>query len=405
MVNSDDIVITGVGALSSIGIGKEVFWKNLLAGKSGISAVSRFDSREYETHIAGEVINYQPKVSSYHYDGSPRGRAEQFAIDTTIQALTDAGVSSNQLPIRTGVCLGTTLADAPAIEAFDDEMVQQGWVGRDTAIRMAMQFPSCVLAARVAEYIGASGKVAMIPTACAAGNYAIAYAADLIRLGKSEMMIAGGVDPFSRYAFGGFDRLRALAPDNCRPFDANRKGTVIGEGAGIVILESAAHAASRGAMPYAKVMGYGMSCDAHHMTIPTVEGVHQAMSRALTDARVTSHEVDYISAHGTGTPANDRTESAAIKQLFGRRTHRVPVSSIKSMLGHTMGAASALEAISCVLAIRTSRVPPTINFESPDSACDIDCVPNAFRELTVDIALNNSFAFGGNNACLVFGKA
>lgn len=244
----------------------------------------------------------------------------------------------------------------------------------------------------------------MIPTACSAGNYAISYAADLLRSGKADVMVAGGADPFSRIAFTGFSRLFALAPEKCQPFDKNRQGTLVGEGAGVLILEPLESARARNATIYAEVLGYGLSCDGHHMTIPETEGIRRVMRRALEDSDIKPEDVDYISAHGTGTPANDRAECAAIHDVFGSYADTLPVSSIKSMLGHTMGAASALEAIACVLAVFHDQVPPTINFETPDPECDVDCVPNSSRYHQTRIALNNSFAFGGNNASIVFTK-
>jgi 3-oxoacyl-[acyl-carrier-protein] synthase II len=202
----------------------------------------------------------------------------------------------------------------------------------------------------------------------------------------------------------GFNRLLAVAPKRCQPFDRDRKGMMLGEGSGVLLLERLDHAQARGAMIYAEVLGYGLSCDANHMTIPSVDGISRVIRSALEDAKVRPNEIDYISAHGTGTPANDRTECAAIRAVFGEQTDILPVSSIKSMIGHTMGAASALEAIACALVVKNDRLPPTINFETPDPECSIDCVPNRSRSHRVSIALNNSFAFGGNNACVVFQK-
>src|SRR3989338_822433 len=261
-----------------------------------------------------------------------------------------------------------------------------------------------MIAAHVARYFRIKGPAFMFGTACAAGNYSIAYGTDLIRLGKCEVVLAGGADPFSRTAFMGFGSLFALAPDKCRPFDRNRKGIIVGEGAGMRLLESLEHAIERGVEPYAEVLGYGTSCDASHMTIPDVKGVVAAMRNALLDAGISASDVDYINAHGTGTPANDKTECLAIGALFTERDGEIPVSSIKSMLGHTMGAASAIEAIACSLVVQRDTLPPTINYETPDEDCPIDCVPNRARRQRADVVLNNSFAFGGNNACVVFGK-
>lgn len=291
------------------------------------------------------------------------------------------------------------------MQALED--VDKAWLGsgaRHVPASLILRYPGYAISANVAKQFDVRGPVLMIPTACAAGNYALAYAFDLLRLGKADVMLAGGAEPFSRIVFTGFNRLFAVAPERCQPFDRHRKGMLVGEGAGVLVLERLEDAAARRAKTYAEILGYGMSCDAHHMTIPHVDGVKQVMERALADAGLQPSDVDYINAHGTGTPANDRTECAAIRAVFGAHADRMPVSSIKSMIGHAMGAASALEAIACALAVQHDRLPPTINFETPDPECPIDCVPNVSRRHRVRVALNNSFAFGGNNACVVFGK-
>jgi 3-oxoacyl-[acyl-carrier-protein] synthase II len=245
----------------------------------------------------------------------------------------------------------------------------------------------------------------MIPAACAAGNYAIAHAADVLAAGRADLMLAGGADCFSRITYTGFARLGAIAPERCQPFDRNRKGMIPGEGAGVLVLEPLERALARGARVYAEVAGYGLSCDAHHMTAahPEGDGAARAMERALADAGLTPAEVDYISAHGTGTPTNDRLESLAVQRVFGEAAPRIPMSSIKSMIGHTMGAASAIEAAVCALTIATGRIPPTMNLEEPEG--DFDFVPNAAREQPVDVAMNNAYAFGGNNASVIFRRS
>jgi 3-oxoacyl-[acyl-carrier-protein] synthase II len=244
----------------------------------------------------------------------------------------------------------------------------------------------------------------MFSTACAAGNYAIGYGFDLIRLGRADVILAGGAEPLSKVAFTGFNQFSAVAPEKCQPFDQSRKGMMVAEGAGIVVLEALENALGRNAKIYAEVLGYGLSCDAFHMTTSSKEGIMACMRKAMQDTGVPVEQVDYISAHGTGTLTNDRNESAAIKEVFGPHYKTIPVSSIKSMLGHTMGAASALEAIACALAVKNDMIPPTINYETFDPECDLDCVPNQSRKHTVKVALNNSYAFGGNNACLVLIK-
>jgi 3-oxoacyl-[acyl-carrier-protein] synthase II len=263
-----------------------------------------------------------------------------------------------------------------------------------------------VLAAHVASEFRLRGVAVTVSTACAAGNGALAYAADAIRSGTADLALAGGADAFSRITYAGFSRLGAIAPERCQPFDLERKGMIPGEGAAVLLLESAAHASARGARVYAELAGYGLTCDAHHMTSghPTGDGAVRAMEMALASSRVAPSEVSYISAHGTGTLVNDRLETAAIKRAFGRAAYDIPVSSIKSMLGHAMGAASAMEAAACALAVSTDRIPPTVGLDTPDPACDLDYVPNAARARRVTVALNNAYAFGGNNSCLVLRK-
>jgi 3-oxoacyl-[acyl-carrier-protein] synthase II len=244
----------------------------------------------------------------------------------------------------------------------------------------------------------------MIPTACAAGNYAIAHAVDVLRAGRADVMLAGGADAFSRITYTGFHRLGAIAPERCQPFDRNRKGMIPGEGAALLVLEPLERALARGARVYAELAGYGLSCDAHHMTAahPEGDGAARAMERALADAGASPGEVDYISAHGTGTPTNDRLEILAVRRVFGEAARRTPMSSIKSMIGHTMGAASAIEAAVCALAVAEGRIPPTMNLEEPEE--DLDFVPNAAREHRVGLAMNNAYAFGGNNASVILRK-
>jgi 3-oxoacyl-[acyl-carrier-protein] synthase II len=263
-----------------------------------------------------------------------------------------------------------------------------------------------VIPSNVAIEFDLHGPCLMIPTACAAGNYAIGYGFDMIRTGRADVMLAGGADPFSRITYMGFARLGAIAPERCQPFDKNRQGMVPGEGAAVLVLEPLEAAKARGAEIIAEVLGYGVSCDAHHMTAahPQGDGAIRAMAMAMEGSGITVDDIDYISAHGTGTPTNDRVESLAVRRLFGQRAGDIPMSSIKSMLGHTMGAASAIEAVACALAIDTGVIPPTINYETPDPECDLDYVPNAARKTDPRVILNNAYAFGGNNASLCLAR-
>lgn len=397
------VAITGIGIVSSIGIGKDDFWANLIAGKSGIRDVKLFDTSQFGTHKGGEIWNFDPSVFINEKRLGWLGRGSQFGIAAAKMALEDAGVEISSVDMsRMGVVIGTTMADAQKIEEMDKTWVDMS--EKDVDSNLVPQYPGSALASNIAFELGLEGCAMSIPTACSAGNYSIGYSCDLIKEGRIDCALAGGADPFSRIAFTGFNRLFAVAPEKCQPFDKNRKGMMVGEGAGIVFLEPLEKALDRGARIYGEVLGYALSCDAHHMTSPSVESIARVMKKAMRNSGLNDNEVDYISAHGTGTPANDKAETSAIRDVFGSMYKKIPVSSIKSMLGHTMGAASAIEAIACCLSIRDSIIPPTINYETPDPECDIDCVPNVARNRTVNIALNNSLAFGGNDACLVVGR-
>ena len=293
--------------------------------------------------------------------------------------------------------MGTTMSEANSLDVACLNMLKSEWNEITIKNLLNVFFPSIPF--NVGNYLKIKGLNALIPNACAAGNFAFAYGYDLIEKGEVDLVVAGGAEALSRVAFQGFQRLYAMSADVCRPFDKNRKGMMLGEGAGVLILESQALAKKRKAKIYADMLGYGLSCDAHHMTQPKKEGVIKAMSKALKNSGISSDKIDYISAHGTGTPANDKGESQAINEVFGRK---VPVSSTKSMLGHCMGAATALSAIACCMAIKDQAISPTINFETPDPDCDIDCVPNISRKLKVNTVMNNGFAFGGNNCCVIF---
>jgi 3-oxoacyl-[acyl-carrier-protein] synthase II len=399
------IVITGIGVVTPIGTGCEQFWTNLLEGRSGISPVNSFDTSAYKVHRGAEVKEFNPEKYILNLDADRLGRASQFAIAAARLAVADAGVEIGSLDQkRAGVSMGTTSGEPREVERFDDSFVSKNLdrIGPEFLAR----YPCHVIAAHVASELNFSGVNMMIPTACAAGNYAIAYALDVMRAGRADLMLAGGSDAFSRITFTGFARLGAVAPETCQPFDRLRKGMIPGEGAGLLVLEPLDCARRRGARIYAEVAGYGLSCDAHHMTAahPQGDGAERAMRRALADSATDPNDVSYISAHGTGTPTNDRLETIAVKRLFKDAAYRIPISSIKSMLGHTMGAASAIEAAVCALAIFNDRVPPTINLNDPDPECDLDYVPNFARELRVNVAMNNAYAFGGNNAALILRK-
>ncbi|OFW54639.1 MAG: hypothetical protein A2163_05430 [Actinobacteria bacterium RBG_13_35_12] len=401
-MNKRRIVVTGIGVVSSVGIGKDNFWKAIINGKSGISRVTSFDTKDFKRHYASEIKNFNPEEFITKRKIKFLGRTSQMAITATSIALKDSRLSLRNIDKeRAGVFIGTTMGERPLEESIDT------WIkeGADKINKIKiLQSSANNLPANIANYFKFRGPNYLIPTACAAGNYAIGYGFDLIKKGDIDYAVVGGSDSFSKVAFSGFHRLYAIAPEKCQPFDKNRKGMLVGEGAGILILEPIEFALRRKANIYAEILGYGISCDAFHMTSSHVDGIERVIRKALKEADVQEQEVDYINAHGTGTQGNDKTESAAIKNVFKERYRTIPVSSIKSMLGHTMGAASAIEALACCLAVKENIIPPTINFETPDPECDIDCVPNKARIKKVNIALNNGFAFGGNNSCLVVGK-
>lgn len=396
-------MISGIGIVSSIGTGKDEFWKNLIAGKSGISEVGRFDTSDFTVHRAGEVKGFDPdKFMPAKVSGSI-GRASQLAIAATKLAAEDSRLDLGRLiEYEVGIIIGSTMGEAPSIEMIDKYWTKDN----EDAVYASnvRKFPVNNISSNVATFFGLNSCSYAMPTACAAGNYSIGYAFDLIRTGKKDMLFAGGADPLSRIAFMGFNRLFAMAPEKCQPFDKNRKGMMLGEGAAMVVVESLESAEKRGAIIYAEVLGYGLSCDAFNMTIPSQKGIENVMEKAIRNSGISKEDVGYISAHGTGTGPNDKAECAAIREVFGGRSKDIPVSSIKSMLGHTMGTASALEAITCCLAIKEGEIPPTVNYETPDPECEIDCVPNKARKKYIRVALNNSFAFGGNNACVAFGR-
>lgn len=399
------IAVTGVGAVTPVGSGREAVWRNLLAGASGFAPVESFDTRAFSVHLGAEVRGWRPEEHVRALDPARLGRASQFAVAAAHQALADAGIDPEAIePERAGVSMGTTSGEPREVERFDDHVLGERL--EEVGDELVARYPCHMIAAHVAYELGFAGPNTMIPAACAAGNYAIAHALDLLRAGRADLMLAGGADAFSRITYAGFARLGAIAPEVCRPFDKNRKGMIPGEGAAILVLEPLDRARARGARVYAEVAGYGLSCDAHHMTAahPEGDGAARAMGRALADAGLAAGDVSYISAHGTGTPTNDRLETIAVRRVFGGRESAPPMSSVKSMIGHTMGAASAIEAVVCALAVAADRVPPTANLEELDPECDLDCVPNEARELVVEVAMNNAYAFGGNNASVIFRK-
>ncbi len=399
------VVVTGIGLLTPIGSGRSEFWSGLIAGKCGIGPVTSFDTSAFPVHKGAEVKEFNPEPYFRRRSPQEMGRGSQLAVAAARMAIEDSGVDiSSYDRNRIGVSMGTTSGEPQIVERYNDIRKAEGLDAIPK--ELPTRYPCHVIPSNVAIEIDLHGPCLMIPTACAAGNYAVGYGFDIIRSGRADLMLAGGADPFSRITYMGFARLGAIAPDRCQPFDKNRQGMIPGEGAAVLVLEPLDDARARGAQVYAEVLGYGVSCDSHHMTAahPQGDGAMRAMAAALRESGMSQKDIEYISAHGTGTPTNDRVETLAVKRLFGDQAGRVPMSSIKSMIGHTMGAASAIEAAACALAIHTGIAPPTINYEEQDPECDLDYVPNVARRINPRVVLNNAYAFGGNNASLCMAR-
>ncbi len=370
-----------------------------MAGKSGISAVAAFDTSQYNRHLGGEVRIFNPAQFIAKSRVNHLGRASQMAIAASKLALKDAQVDLKKIDCnRVAVYIGTTTSEIQLLEGFNDCRLSHL---KNFNLNAASIFPASSLSSNIALEFKLANSNDVFTNACASANYSIGYASDLIKSGRSDFALSGGTEAFSRIIFTGFCRLLNVSKDKCRPFDKNRTGMIPGEGSGMLFLETLDSALKRKAPIYAEILGYGMSCNAQDMTEASAGGMAKAMQKSLKNAGVDIHDVDYISAHGTGTKINDKAECAAIYKVFGKRAKEIPISSIKSMLGHTMGASAAFEAIACCLAIKNNEIPPTINYETKDPECDIDCVPNEGRKHRVKIALNNSSAFGGNNASLI----
>ena len=388
------VVVTGLGCITPIGNDPGAFWTSLLDGRTGAARVESFDPGPYRTRIGCEVKGFQPGPP-----GGDAGRATLLAIEASRQALRHGAMDPGAAGSRLGVSLGTTMGEPCFLDRLTGEPAE--------AWPEALEKTPSSITTGVARALGIRGLNASLPAACSAGNYAVGLALDLIREGRIDAALAGGSEAFSESAFAGFSRLNALSPDACRPFDRDRQGLLLGEGAGVLLLEAEECALRRGARILARVLGYGLSCDAHHITGPHPEGEGAAacMRNALEDAGESHGAVDYISCHGTGTVQNDRIEALAIRKVFGDRAASLPVSSIKALTGHMMGAASAVEAIACVLALESGVLPPTWNHRHLDPGCELDVIPNEPRIARARLVLNNSYAFGGNNACVALAAA
>jgi 3-oxoacyl-[acyl-carrier-protein] synthase II len=396
------VVVTGCGAISSIGIGVREFGDALRAGRSNVAPITQFSTEGFGLHNGCEVTGFEPARWIRRTDLDQLGRASRFATAAARLAVDDAGMDAGTLAGgRCLISIGTTDGEVHDL----DQLVAQQISGGPTAMDpvLARRLAAGRLSTAIARELDLHDvETSTIATACSAGNYSIGYGFDAVRAGEVDYAICGGADAMCRKTFTGFFRLGTIAPDVVRPFDKDRKGILTGEGAGVLVLESLDSALARGARIYAEVLGYGLNCDAYHQVAPNEDSVARCMALALDNAGVKPSEVDLISAHGTGTKANDITETRAIRQVYGAAPPRTV--SFKSMLGHTMGAASALGAIACSLAIRHGFIPPTINHVETDPECEIDCVPNASVPADLRIVQNNGLAFGGNNAIVVLGR-
>lgn len=408
------VVITGMGVISPLGLSPETFWQSLLAGKSGVGPVTLFDASKYRTRIAAEVKDFDPLKYVDAKDAKRMGRATLFALAATKEALNDAGLGDDlSHDERAGVVLGTGLGGfVEAIKAHDAFTRQGAQPERVSPFLAAVILPN-MPAFFVAQQYRAHGFNSTIVTTCAAGTDAIGAATAAIRRGDADLMLAGGADAIiSDIIFTAFGAMRALSTRNddptraSRPFDKNRDGLVIGEGSAMLVVEELAHARARGAKIYAEILGYAANSDGYHFVAsdPQAIGPSKAIRQAIQNAGIANEQIDYINAHATSTTLNDSAETVAIKNVFGERAHKIPISATKSMTGHSMGAAGAFEAIVCALTLRDQKIHPTANYETPDPVCDLDYVPNQARDARVDIALSNSFGFGGQNACLVLAK-
>jgi 3-oxoacyl-[acyl-carrier-protein] synthase II len=405
------VVITGMGALTPLGNNVEDFWQGLMEGRSGIDWITLFDYSGYPVKIDGEVRNFDPTQYMDRKDARRMARFSQFSVAAAGMAISDSGLNlSNEDTTRIGVLLGNGNGGLPESDDAMHTIIEKGG-NRLDPFYMSKMLPN-IAAAQVAMQYGLKGYNNTVSTACAASTQAMGDAADIIRMGRADVMVAGGGEAgICELGLAGFNIMHALSRRDddpklaSRPFDKDRDGFVCSEGAGIFIFESLEHAQKRGARILAELAGYGASSDAYHVVAPCVdgEGAQRAIRLALADAGIGEDEIDYINAHGTSTPANDAAETAAIKGVFGERAYQIPVSSTKSMIGHGLGASGAMESVACIKSIETGMVHPTINFDTQDPECDLDYVPNEARNVgTVRAVLKNSFGFGGQNACLVF---
>ncbi len=404
--------MTGVGVISPVGNNKNDFWEALLSGKSGTATLTAFDSSKFTTHIAAEVKGFDPSKHFSSKEARHMDRFVQFALVASKEVLADSGLDLNKINReRGGVLIGSGIGGLHTYEEQHLNYLQKG-PSKISPFLIPMLIVN-MASGEVSILLGLKGPNSCVATACASGNHAIGDAFRIVQRGEADLMFAGGSEGcITIMGFGGFCACKALSKRNndpkgaSRPFDKERDGFVMGEGAGILLLEEYEHAKKRNANIYCEIIGYGMSADAYHITAPdpSGDGGVRCMAAAITDAQINPDEVDYINAHGTSTPLNDKIETLAIKRLFKDHAKKLMISSTKSMTGHLLGAAGGVEAIACALAIKNKVLPPTINYKYPDPDCDLDYIPNIARKKEIKVALSNALGFGGHNASIILRK-
>lgn len=411
MMTKNRVVVTGIGAVTPLGNDAHTTWKNIINNQSGIDYITKLDKDQFPAKVAGEVKDFDASKFIDRKEIRKMDLFTQYAVASAMMAVVDANLKIDETNAhRVGVWIGSGIGGMQVYEEQTKRFFEKGY-RRVSPFFVPMLIPD-MAAGQVSIHLGAKGINSCTVTACASGANSIGDAFKVIQRGDADVMITGGTEsPINNLAFAGFSAMKAITfnddPNTAsRPFDKNRDGFVIGEGAGILVLESLDHALKRGAKIYAEIIGYGASGDAYHITAPAEDGngAVRAMEMALNDANIRPEEVDYINAHGTSTEMNDKIETKAIKQVFGDHAYKLAVSSTKSMTGHLLGGAGGIEAIFTVKAIEEDIMPATINYETPDEECDLDYVPNEARRAPVNIAMSNSFGFGGHNATLVFKK-
>jgi 3-oxoacyl-[acyl-carrier-protein] synthase II len=398
---SKRVAITGLGTFCSIGKNVEEFLWSLKVGRMGIGPILLFDTSKYPSKIGAEILGYRPEDFFDRRELMRISRTDQFALIAVEEAMKISGIhhiSSEDV----GICLGAGAGGMFEAETYHQEVLLK----RKPKPSLLLPFIPSYTVDRVAERFGFSGSKMTVTTACSSSATAIGYGADLIRSGRARAVLCGGSEALSELTFGGFNSLKAMDPSPCKPFDRKRAGMSLGEGAAILVLEDFDEAVKREAEIYAEFLGYGMGGEAYHMTAPEASGLIESriMKEAIEEGRIRLHEIDYINAHGTGTPLNDKVETLAIKKTFGEKAYSIPVSSIKSMVGHCLGSAGAIEAVASILSIAHHFIPPTLTHREGDEECDLDYVPGESRQKEVRAVLSNSFAFGGNCTTLAFGK-